>query len=117
MYQGTTPSIVFEIKGYDLTSATVYITFKRDKDLLTKTDAQVGYDSDTQISTIVCALTQEETLAMKRGAVIVQIRFIYENGQAYATNKKTLEINDVLYPVVIEYNEDEDEGGGDGGDE
>ena len=108
MYQGTTPSIVFEIKNYDLTSAKVYVSFKQTgKDVLTKTDVQVGYDNDTQISTIVCPLTQEETLDMKRGGVIVQIRFIYENGQAYATNKKSLEMNDVIYPVVIEYGGDD----------
>lgn len=128
MYQGTTPSVVFEIKGYDLTGATVYVTFKRDKDILTKTDVYVGYDVETGISTIVCSLTQEETLAMKRGGVLVQIRFIYENGQAYATNKASLEMNDVLYPVVIEHHETddggsddeeggEDEGGGEGADE
>jgi hypothetical protein len=117
MYQGTTPSIVFEIKNYDLTGATVYVTFKRDKDILTKTDVSVGYDEETSISTIVCSLTQEETLAMKRGGVLVQIRFIYENGQAFATNKASLEMNDVLYPVVIEHHETDDGGSDEGSDE
>lgn len=107
MYQGTTPSIVFEIKYYDLTSAKVFVSFKQTgKDVLTKTNVQVGYDNATQISTIICPMTQEETLDMKRGGVIVQIRFIYEDGQAYATEKKSLEMNDVIYPVVIQYGGD-----------
>lgn len=106
MYQGTTPAIVFSIKGYDLTDATVYVSFKRGNDVLTKTGVEVSWDETTQISTVVCELTQEETLAMKRGAVVVQIRFIYENGQAYATNKKTIEMQDVIYPAVIEFGGD-----------
>lgn len=106
MYQGTTPAIVFSIKGYNLTDATVYVSFKRGNDVLTKTEVEVSWDETTQISTVVCELTQEETLAMKRGAVVVQIRFIYENGQAYATNKKTIEVQDVIYPAVIEFGGD-----------
>jgi len=105
MYQGTTPSVIFEIKGYDLTSAKVFVSFKQTgKDVLTKSeDVQVGYDEDTTISTIVCPLTQEDTLDMKRGGVTAQIRFIYEDGQAYATNKAVIEVSDVIYPVVISY--------------
>ena len=105
MYQGTTPAVIFEIKGYDLSSATVYVSFKRGEDLLTKSgsDVQVSYSSAEQISTVVCSLTQEETLAMKKGTAIVQIRFIYENGQAYATEKGSVTVNDVIYPEVIAY--------------
>lgn len=109
MYQGTTPAIVFEIKEYDLTEATVYVSFKRGNEVLTKSDVAVSYDSNSHISTVVCELTQEETLAMKRGAVLAQIRFIYENGQAFATNKKTIEVQDVIYPKVIQFGGDSDE--------
>jgi hypothetical protein len=101
MYQGTTPAITFEIKGYDLTGATVFVSFKHGNDLLTKSNVSVSYAGN--ISTVVCELTQEETLAMKKGAVIVQIRFIYPDGQALATTKKAIEIEDVIYPAVISY--------------
>jgi hypothetical protein len=109
MYQGTTPAIVFKIKGYDLTEATVYVSFKQGHSVLTKNSAAVSYDSELNTSTVVCELTQEETLAMKRGGVITQIRFIYENGQAYATDKKAIEMQDVIYPEVIQYGGDSDE--------
>lgn len=106
MYQGTTPAIVFSVKECDLTGATVYVSFKRRSEVLTKTNVGVSWDETTRTSTVVCELTQEETLAMKRGAVVVQIRFIYENGQAYATNKKAIEMQDVIYPEVIEFGGD-----------
>lgn len=111
MYQGTTPAVVYEIKDYDLSSATVFVSFKRGNDVLTKTapDVAVSYDSGEQVSTIVCSLSQEETLAIKAGGIITQIRFVYENGQAYATNKKELEMLDVIYKEVIQYGGDADE--------
>lgn len=108
MYQGTTPSIVFEIKGYDLSIAKVFVSFKRGQDILTKTDpdVQTSYDTEEEISTVVCSLTQEETLAMRQGDATVQIRFIYEDGQAYATNKAEVAVNDVIYKEVISYGGD-----------
>lgn len=104
MYQGTTPSLLFNVLGYDLTSATVFVTFMRKKnELLTKTgDAlSCAYDDVENYTSVICRLSQEETLAMKQGAAQVQIRFIYENGQAHATNKASIEIESVLYPEVI----------------
>lgn len=106
MYQGTTPSVIGEIKGYDLTGSTVYVSFKQgNRDVLTKSGADVTvlYDGESDTSTVICALTQEETLEMKQGSTLVQIRFIYENGQAFATNKQPLKIESVLLQEVIAY--------------
>ena len=108
MYQGTTPSVIFEIKGMDLSTATVYVSFKRGQDVLTKSDVTVTYDDVEEISTIVCPLTQEETLAIRAGTVIAQIRFIYSDGQAYATDKAEINVDSVIYPEVIEYNGGDD---------
>lgn len=111
MYQGTTPAVVYEIKDYDLSSATVFVSFKRGNDVLTKTapDVTVSYDSGEQVSTIVCSLSQEETLAIKSGGMLTQIRFIYADGSAYATNKKDLEMKDVIYKEIIQYGGDANE--------
>ena len=105
MYQGTTPAVSYEIKNYDLSDATIFVSFKRGNEVLTKTspDVVAAYDSDSQISTIICQLTQEETLAIRAGGVQTQIRFIYEDGQAYATNIQTLEMKSVIYTDVIQY--------------
>ena len=103
MYQGTTPAVIFTIKGYDLSNATVYVSFKKGSELLTKKSPAVGaaYDGVGDVSTIVCPLTQEETLSIRKGAVKVQIRFIYENGQAFATNTEVINMQSVIYPEVI----------------
>lgn len=103
MYQGTTPSIILEIEGMDLSDATVYVSFKRGNEVLTKSDVTVTYDSEEQISAIACPLTQEETLGFRAGTVQVQVRFIYEDGQAYATDKAEITVDNVIYPEVIEY--------------
>lgn len=107
MYQGTTPSITYTISGYDLTDKTVYVYFKSGSSLLVKTGdgVTVSYDSGTQKSTVVCTLSQEETLAMKKGSVKTQIRFIDSGGTALATSKASIRVNDVLQPVVISYSE------------
>jgi len=108
MYQGTTPAVTFTIKGYDLTDTSVFVTFMNNRELLTKTNVMVTFDDGTETSTIVCQLSQEETLAMKKGNVKAQIRFIDENNQAYATEKADILIDDVLYQEVIEYTGDGD---------
>lgn len=97
--------MVFEIKGYDLSTAKVFVSIRRGQDILTKTDpdVQTGYDAESEISTVVCSLTQEETLAIRQGDAIAQIRFIYEDGQAYATDKASIEVKDVIYKEVISY--------------
>jgi hypothetical protein len=103
MYQGTTPSIVFTINGYDLTTATVYVSFKYGNEVLTKVSPTVQVSYDSEKSTIVCPLTQEETLAITKSSAVAQIRFIYENGLAYATNKAEINVESVIYKEVIEY--------------
>lgn len=105
MYQGTTPTLIFTVANYDLSGATVYVTFSRNKNILTKSGSPVTvvYDDVNNLSIIICRLTQEETLAMKQGAVNVQIRFIYSNQQAFATNKASIEVQSVLDKQVISF--------------
>ena len=109
MYQGTTPAVTFTIKGFDLSGMTVYVTFKSATDILTKSapDVIVSYDSEEEESTVVCKLTQAETLGMNKGSVKAQIRFIDSSGNAYATSKAVIQMNDVLYRAVITYSGDE----------
>lgn len=108
MYQGTTPSIIYNVKNYDLTGAKVYVTFLRQNDLIVKSgiDITIAYDDDTKNTTVICPLTQEETLSLKQGSVKTQIRFIFSNGQAFATNIVALEVQNILYKEVITYGGD-----------
>lgn len=109
MYQGTTPSVIYNIRNYDLTGAKVYVTFSRQNDILTKSgnDITIAYDDETKNTTVICPLTQEETLAMRQGAVKTQIRFIFSNGQAFATNIVALEVQNILFKEVIKYGGDD----------
>lgn len=105
MYQGTTPALTFDIIGFDASGMTPFVSFKRGNDVLTKTggDVTVVYDSTNQKSVVVCQLSQEETLAMRQGSAVVQMRFIDENNQAYATTEADVEINRVIYKEIIRY--------------
>lgn len=105
MYQGTTPAITFEIAGFDASDMTPYVSFKRGAEVLTKTgdDVIIAYDDENEKSVIICQLTQEETLAMRSGEAIVQMRFIDSSRHAYATTKARLGVEDVIYKEVIEY--------------
>lgn len=105
MYQGTTPALTFAIKNHDMSGMTAFVSFKRGADILTKTgtDVTVVYDSDNDKTVVVCQLTQQETLNMRAGDAIVQMRFIDSNGNAYATDKAELTVNDVIYKEIISY--------------
>lgn len=108
MYQGTTPAITLNVKDHDMSGTTAFVSFKRGADILTKThpDVTMVYDSEEMKTVIVCQLSQEETLNMRQGDAIVQIRFIDENGNAYATDKASLTVKDVIYKEIIAYGGD-----------
>lgn len=106
MYQGTTPALTFSISGWDMSNMTAFVSFKRGADVLTKTDVTMVYDDEADKTIIVCPMTQEETLGIRAGDVTVQIRFIDANGNAYATNKATVEMKDVIFKEIISYGGD-----------
>lgn len=108
MYQGTTPAVTYSISGLDVSAMKPFVSFKNGTEVLTKTgDAVVmEYDSVAQVTTVICYLTQTETLAMTPGSTKTQIRFVDADGQAYATEKATLRVDDVIYKSVIVYEEE-----------
>ena len=106
MYQGTTPAIVYTISGVDLSAMKAFVSFKEGNTLLTKSGDEVSMSYSDETTTIVCLLSQEETLAFARGTVETQIRFIDSNGMAYATNKAKVRVDDIIYKAVISYGGD-----------
>lgn len=111
MYQGTTPALTFQIAGFDATGMTPFVSFKRGADVLTKTGDEIiiAFDNVKNASVIVVQMTQEETLSMRQGTAVVQMRFIDENNNAYATTKADLAVQDVIYKEIIEYEDGGDE--------
>lgn len=108
MYQGTTPTLTFNVEGADLTDKAVFVTIRCGNYSLTKTGENVAVSYVDGDSTVVIRLTQQETLLMRESIATVQIRFVDESGQADATNKAKFDVESVLYNKVIEYE------GGDG---
>ena len=107
MYQGTTPALVLRVKDKDLTEATVFASIRTGTNVVTKTGEDLTVTTDDGDSLIVCTLTQNETLKLNTGDALVQVRYITSDGNAYATTKAKLNVNDVIYKNVIEYAEDE----------
>ena len=108
MYQGTTPTLTFKVPGYDLTDKSVFVSIKSNGgETLTKTgdSLDVSYNSqgEEEYSLVELRLTQQETLRMRTGDVICQIRFIDSEGNALATQKATVNVNDVIYKAVIQH--------------
>lgn len=110
MYQGTTPTYILEIDGYDLTDKRVFVTLQAKLKKITKKDDDltVVYENDT--TSIAFRLSQEETLGFDVGSALVQVRFIDENGIALATKKAPLVVNDVLLHKVITYDRGDTDG-------
>ncbi len=104
--RGTTPSIPFYIVGYDLTNYALYLTFSsKDMQPIIKreSDMDVSYDSDTDTSTIVCAFSQEETLAMPLGTIEVELKFTDDGGATVgATENVTIVSKKALLEEVID---------------
>lgn len=105
MYQGTTPSITLTIAGRDLSGCTVEVYIAQAAVRIVKRGQAVA---DAEGSTVVCALTQEETLSLTPGPAFVQVRWVDAQGTAEATGEAQLNVKRILNRTVIEY------AGGDG---
>ena len=108
MRQGTTPVYSLIVTGYDLTDKTVFVSVSSRGRRITKTGDELSIAYGDGASTIAFSLTQEETFSLVLGQAEVQVRFIDSNGTARATEIKTIPVERVLQPGVIEYE------GGDG---
>lgn len=99
--QFTTPTftLTFTEKDLDLTQArNVYVTFRSDDTLITKT----GEDLTIEEKTISVYLSQEETAKFKVGNVKIQANWITPNGGRGASEVTTYPITDQLLKKVIE---------------
>ena len=108
MYQGTTPTLPIRIIGADLTEAKLFLTIEDSRrsqqmTLTTPDDFQVDYDSETGNTVGYVTLTQEQTLALNAGSCQAQIQWVFPDGNAGATVKRTITISDVILKDVIRY--------------
>lgn len=95
MYKGTTPTIIFMFTDFDPTTADkVTVSFSNGLNI-TEENLDITADS------ISLWLSQEQTLAMPKGNVSVQINFLFEDGQRVATNKQNIDFNSNLLNEVM----------------
>ena len=98
MRRGTTPTLVIDIKGIDMsTIATWYVTIAQDSVQITKTGEDITIEG-TQLS---IPLTQVETMKFKSGEVSVQIRAKTTEDVVIASGIKTIDVDRILYNEVI----------------
>ena len=104
MYRATTPlhTFIFEVNP-EATFKTILITYVQDDQIvlekgksdLTFTSTDAGYEATLQ-------LTQEETkLFNNKSSVKVQVRVLTYSGEAAASTKMTIPVNDVLNDEVL----------------
>lgn len=108
MYQGTTPALVLRVKDKDLTEATIFASIRTGTNVVTKTGDDLTVTTDDGDTLVTMTLTQNETLKLNTGDALIQIRYIDENGLAWATTKAKVTVKDVIYKEVIDYAEDEE---------
>ena len=91
--RGTTPTNTFKT-NIDLTGAAVFLTYsQRGKTVLEKT----GEDLTVSEDAVVTRLTQKETLGFAATErVRIQIRYVFPDGTAGASNIMTAEVGEIL---------------------
>lgn len=99
MIRGTTSRQEFDT-DIDLSNATVFITYSQSGEtVVEKTGADVVFENGSLITN----LTQEDTLKFKRGAIMIQIRYVLEDGTAGASDIIAATIDDILKDGEISY--------------
>ena len=99
MKRGTTPTNTFKT-NIDLTGATVFVTYSQGKrTVIEKTGDALEVTEDA----VVTRLTQRDTLAFTAAQrVSIQIRFVFPDGTAGASNIMTADVGEILKDGEIE---------------
>ena len=88
MRRGSTPTNTF-LTDIDLSNATVYVSYEqKGQTVLEKTGTDLTFAPGTEQGTytITLELTQADTLKFLPGTVLIQIRYVFPDGSADASN-------------------------------
>ena len=101
MYRGTTPTLTFKLNtDIDLSALEeVWITIKGNDKEKTYTIDDVFVESEEK--SIILSMTQTDTLYFGAGRHNVQIRLRTDDGNAYASNIKQINLDYILKDGVI----------------
>lgn len=85
MRRGSTPVNTFNVP-MDLSGATVYISYEQNnRVVIEKTNPDLTFSS-VEGYQITLRLSQEDTLKFRSGPVLIQIRYVFPDGTADASN-------------------------------
>ncbi len=112
MIRGTTPTFHLIIDEHDLTGAKVFVTIEGNKNdvKLNWVTGDEGYElvsASEESSEIAITLSQEQSLLLPTGKAEVQVRWIFPDGSAKATEPATIEVGKVLFDQEIKYEDGE----------
>lgn len=93
MRRGTTPTNVFKT-NVNLAGATVFISYAQKGEVIVE---KTNDDVDIHNECLSTRLTQEDTLKLdSRQKVNIQIRYVFPDGTAGASNIITVDVGDIL---------------------
>ena len=98
MKRGSTPVNTFEV-DLNLTGATIFVTYEQNgRIVLEKTGSDLTVTEDS----ITLELTQADTLLFSPGKVLIQIRYVFPDGSADASDIITTTFERIIKDGVIE---------------
>ena len=98
MRRGTTPTLEIKSNGVQLSDlSTIYITLKQHKKEISKTGDDIRISGDT----LLVDLSQEDTLALDKGYVWIQMRAMTLDGKAIASKIEMIPVEDILKEGVV----------------
>lgn len=98
MRRGSTPTNTFDV-DVDLQSATVFVSYEQDGVIVLE---KTGEDLTVTDKVITLTMTQEETLMFHPGKVLIQIRYVFPNGSADASEIISTSFERIIKDGVIE---------------
>ena len=100
--RGTTPTTYIVINGTNLDGAIPYVTIKQDEIKITKSGRSLIIVKGGKCCILRIELSQEETLSLKdEKKAYLQVRWVYEDGRADATEEQSFSVDSILKEGVI----------------
>ena len=99
MYRGTTPTNTITV-DLDLTQMTVFVTYSQSgRGIFEKSGEALEISSDA----VITRLSQKDTLKLKATQQVnIQIRYVFPDGTAGASNIMTVDVGEILKDGEIE---------------
>lgn len=105
MRRGSTPTNTF-LTDIDLSTATVFVSYEQKGQVIlekTGTDLTFAPGEEAGTYTITLELSQADTLKFQPGTVLIQLRYVFPNGSADASNIIQTSAERIIKDGEIEY--------------